>query len=208
MSVPGRALARAGAVALLLVVGGVVLRQLGPGVLRTVPPTGEGALAFAAAGAALTAAGLPRQVVAFAGGYVFGPVAGSVLSLLGQMVGCVVDYGAARFVAGDWARRTIARRPRVAFVHDTLAAHPFTSTLTLRLLPVGNNLVLNLIAGVAAVRAVPFLLATLIGYVPQTVIFALLGSGVQLGRGTQLGIGAALFVASGALGYALYIRRR
>jgi uncharacterized membrane protein YdjX (TVP38/TMEM64 family) len=200
---PGRALLRAGAVALLLVGAGLLLRYSGAGDLRAFRPTGTGAVALTAAGAILTAAGLPRQVVAFAGGYVFGAWAGGTLSLVAQMMGCGLDYMAARGVAGGWARRRLARGGRLAGLYQKLAAHPFSATLTLRLLPVGNNLLLNLVAGVAGVRARPFLAATLIGYLPQTVIFALLGSGFQIGRMTQLVTAGLLFVAATVVGWIL-----
>jgi uncharacterized membrane protein YdjX (TVP38/TMEM64 family) len=197
-------LLRAGAVAVLLVGVGVLLREAGPGILRTVRPTAAGGLLFIAAGAVLTAFGLPRQVVAFAGGYVFGAWEGSAIALVAQMLGCGADYVAARYFAGLGPRAWLARGRRAGALHRTLSLRPFSVTLTLRLLPVGNNLVVNLLAGVAGLPAVPFLLATLIGYVPQTLIFALLGSGAQVGRGVHLAMGAALFAAAAALGIYLY----
>ncbi len=201
---PARAILRAGAIAVLLVAAGVLLHAAGPGALRAVRPTAGGGATFIGVGAVLTAFGLPRQVVAFAGGYVFGPWAGGAISLLAQMLGCGADYVAARYVANFGARAWLARGRRVSALHRTLTHRPFSATLTLRLLPVGNNLVVNLLAGVAAVRAVPFLLATLLGYIPQTLVFALLGSGAQVGRATQLGLGAALFAAAAALGLYMY----
>ncbi len=52
----------------------------------------------------------------------------------------------------------------------------------------------------------PFLLASAIGYVPQTVVFALLGGGVRVDRGEQLLLAAALFVLASVLG--LWLMRR
>ncbi len=205
---PARALLRAGAIAVLLVAAGVLLHAAGPGVLRTLRPSASGAVMFMAAGAMLTAFGLPRQVAAFAGGYVFGPWAGGALALLAQMLGCAGDYVAARYFANFGMRAWLARGRRVSALHRTLTQRPFSATLTLRLLPVGNNLVVNLLAGVAGVRALPFLFATLIGYVPQTLVFALLGSGAQVGRATQLAMGAALFAGAAALGLYVYKYRR
>jgi uncharacterized membrane protein YdjX (TVP38/TMEM64 family) len=181
----------------------LLLRHWGGGNLRAFRPTATGAVALTAAGAMLTAAGLPRQVVAFGGGYVFGAWTGGALSLVAQMLGCGLDYVAARGVAGAWARRRLARGGRLASIHQRLAAHPFSATLMLRLLPVGNNVLLNLVAGVAGVRARPFFAATVIGYLPQTVIFAMLGSGVQIGRTAQLVTAAILFAAAGVVGWLL-----
>ena len=65
---------------------------------------------------------------------------------------------------------------------------------------------LNLLAGVSAVAAGPFLLASLLGYVPQTAVFALLGDGVRVAEGVQMALAVGLFAASVALG--VYLLRR
>ncbi len=179
-------------------------RALGAGLLTRATPSLGGAAALVGAGAAACAAGVPRQAVAFAGGYVFGPWAGGALALAAQVLGCLADFWWARAVARDWARRRI--RGRVARLDAMLAARPFTATLTLRLLPVGNNLALNLLAGVSGMRAGPFLTASLLGYLPQTAVFALAGGGVHVGRTLQLGLGVVLFAASAALGAMLLAR--
>ena len=88
-----------------------------------------------------------------------------------------------------------------------LTERAFTATLTLRLLPVGSNIVLNLVAGVSGVATVPFLVASAIGYVPQTVAFALAGAGAGLSDGLQFGLAALLLVLSVGLGI-LLLRRR
>ena len=82
------------------------------------------------------------------------------------------------------------------------------ATLTLRLLPVGNNLVLNLLAGVSTLSVGPFLAALVLGYVPQTVIFALLGGGVRVSEKVQVAVAVALFAVSVILGLILLRDRR
>jgi uncharacterized membrane protein YdjX (TVP38/TMEM64 family) len=180
--------------------------SLGGAALAGAPPTVRGALVLVGAGGLLAAVGLPRQAVAFAGGLAFGAWRGGALALAAQMLGCALDYGWARALARDWAVRLL--RGRLARAERFLAARPFAATLTLRLLPVGNNLLLNLAAGVCGLRAAPFLAASLLGYLPQTAIFALAGSGTQVDRRLQLVVGAALFAASAALGTVLLRRSR
>jgi uncharacterized membrane protein YdjX (TVP38/TMEM64 family) len=189
----------------VLLAAGLLAHAYGAGLLAHITPTPAGTLAFVAAGAILSAAGVPRQVVAFAAGYAFGFWHGAALALLAQMLGCAADFWLARVAARAWAMRRIqaAAAGRMARLDRFLAANPFTATLTLRLLPVGNNLVLNLLAGVSAMAAAPFLAATLVGYVPQTLVFALAGSGTQVDRTHQIILAAALFVASAALGLLL-----
>ncbi|HTI03256.1 MAG TPA: VTT domain-containing protein [Acidisoma sp.] len=196
--------------ALGLILAGVVLKTLAGGVkggvfAEYVMGHGfEGEIVLVLGGALLTAAGLPRQAVAFAGGYAFGLKVGLALAMLAQILGCLADFFWARAVARDWVRARLGAR--LAKLDARLSAHPFTTSLTLRLLPVGNNVVLNLLAGLSSVSASSFLLASAIGYVPQTLVFALLGSGVQVSHGTQIGLGIALFVLSAGLGLLLMRR--
>ncbi len=184
-----------------LLAAGYAARLAGAGLLTHSKATWQGAAALVAAGALLSAAGMPRQAVAFAGGYAFGVWQGGALALLAQMLGCVADFWFARVLARDWARRRVTGR--LARLDRFLSAKPFTASLTLRLLPVGNNLALNLLAGVSAMPAWPFLAATLLGYLPQTAVFALAGSGVHVDRAYQIGLAAALFVGSAVLGVLL-----
>ena len=187
----------------LLLAAGIILRRAAPGLLESVRPTAGGAALLVAGGAMLTAVGLPRQAVAFAGGYAFGASVGSVLALVAQLLGCAASYTAARFVAGRWAQARLARAQGgwLARSRALLGRHPFNATVALRLLPVSNNLLLNLLAGMAHIRPTPFLLGSAVGYLPQTVIFALLGSGAQLGEHTKLAVGAVLFFVSAGLGF-------
>jgi len=188
----------------------LVLRQLGFDPRAAVEAAGrEGPLGFVAVGTLVCAAGLPRQIVALAGGYAFGFWPGCALALLAEIGGCGVDFYWARLLGRRAAADFIARREggRLHRLDRFLAERAFTATLTLRLLPVGNNLLLNLFAGVSGIGAAPFLLASLVGYVPQTLVFALAGAGASVSDGAQLGLAAALFAASMALGV-LLLRRR
>lgn len=207
---PWRLVVKPIGLALGLVLAGVVLKTLAGGVkgglfAQYVVGHGiEGEALFVLGGALLTAAGLPRQAVAFAGGYAFGLKLGLALAMAAQILGCLADFYWARAVARDWVRARLG--PRIARLDARLSAHPFTTSLTLRLLPIGNNVVLNLLAGLSSVSAPAFLVASAIGYVPQTLVFALLGSGVQVSHGMQIGLGAVLFVLSA--GFGLLLMRR
>ncbi len=164
-----------------------------------------GDVVFVLAGAAACVAGVPRQAVAFSGSYAFGLWAGAALALVAQAIGCAVSFGWARALGRGWAAGRL--RGRLARADRFLAANPFVSTLVLRLLPVGNSLALNLLAGVSAVPALPFLAASVIGFVPQTIIFALLGGGIRVEKGWQIGIAGGLFLSS-ALGGLWLLRRQ
>lgn len=174
------------------------------------PGTGSaapGQLTFVLTAAALCAIGLPRQAACFAAGFSFGAARGVGLAMLAQLLGCCLSFFWARLVAHDAAQRLLGRQAQAGgwrawlLRADGWMAHaPFSTTLILRLVPVGNNLLLNLVAGVSRTAFLPFLAASAIGYVPQTLVFALAGSGVHVDRGLEMALGGALFVLSGLLG--------
>ena len=169
----------------------------------------HGPVAFVAAAAAACAVGVPRQVVAYAGGLAFGFWPGALLALLAEVVACAADFFWARLLARGWATHWLAQRGggRMDRLDRFLRANTFTATLTLRLLPVGSNVALNLLAGVSGVAVTPFLAASALGYVPQTAVFALLGGGLRVSQGAQVVLGVALFAVSAGLGLLLMRRR-
>ena len=169
----------------------------------------HGPAVFVLVGALACAAAVPRQAVALAGGYAFGFWPGVVLTLVAEVAGCAIDFFWVRWLGRRAALAFLRRREggRLDRMDRFLTGRAFTATLTLRLLPVGSNVLLNLVAGVSGVAAAPFLVASAIGYVPQTVVFALAGAGAGLSNGFQFGLAAALLLVSVGLGV-LLLRRR
>jgi uncharacterized membrane protein YdjX (TVP38/TMEM64 family) len=161
---------------------------------------------FVLVGAVAVAGGVPRQVVCFLGGYVAGLTEGVALALAATVLGSAAAFLFARLLARDFVRRRLGTR--AGRIDDFLGRNPFVATALIRLLPVGNNLLTNLIAGISAVPALPFLLGSAVGFLPQTVVFALLGSGIRVDPPLRIAISVALFVVSGLLGAVLYRRLR
>ena len=165
-----------------------------------------GELLFVAVSGLVTAVAVPRHVVSFLGGYAFGLGLGTLLALLGTELGCVLSFCYARLVGRPLLSARLGARVRR--IDDFLSANPFSMTLLIRLLPVGNNFATSLAAGVSRVPAWPFLLGSGLGYIPQTMVFALAGSGVELGAAPRVALAILLFVVSGAIGIWLYRRYR
>ncbi len=166
----------------------------------------RGEASFIALAALAMTVGLPRQVVAFAAGYAFGLVQGTLIALIATVLSCIAAFYYARL----FGRALIAPRlsGRIARVDAFVREHPFSMTLLIRLLPAGHNLSTNLAAGLSSVAAPPFVLGSALGYLPQTVVFALVGSGVGVDPFWHLLLGVLLFILSGALGLYLYRRLR
>lgn len=195
-----------------LVVLGVLLREWGVGgvfdknwIDANIRGNGlNGEILFLAAASLLAAVGFPRQVIAFLGGYAFGLNLGLVLALAAMSFGCIITFSFARFLARDFVT---AKFPgRIQRVDNFLKHNTFTMTLLIRLLPVGSNLVTNLIAGVSSAGGPAFVGGSSLGYIPQTIVFALLGSGINLDPELRISLSVALFLVSAALGVYLYRR--
>jgi len=76
------------------------------------------------------------------------------------------------------------------------------------LLPLGSNLVTCLAAGVSGVSALAFISGSAVGYLPQTIVFTLIGSGIEVDPEMRIGLSVVLFVVSGMLGVYLYRKHR
>jgi len=166
----------------------------------------SGELLFLAVGGVVTALAVPRHVISFLGGYAFGLGLGTALALAATEIGCVLVFFYGRIVGRPLVTARLGARVRR--IEDFLATNPFAMTLLIRLLPVGNNFATCLAAGVSRVPARPFLLGSLLGYLPQTFVFTLAGSGIDMGAAPRVAFAALFFVASGAIGIWLYRRYR
>lgn len=166
----------------------------------------SGIALFIAMAGLFIAVGLPRQIFCFLGGYAYGFVWGTALALAATTVGCIATFYYARFLGRDALRRRFGLRLR-RFDHF-LERHPFSATLVVRLIPITNNLVVNLMAGVSSVPALPYVASSALGFIPQTLVFVLLGTGVHVDAGLQILLAVLLFLVSAAVGLAIYRRYR
>ena len=207
-----RTLVRLLALAALVAVALVVIRVTGHGealhrewVDEHVVGRGlAGRAAFIALTAAVTAAGFPRHLPCVLAGYAFGFVEGTLVVTLGTGLGAGLAVVYARLLGRSVVPMRLRRR--LARVEDWLAAEPFTVALLLRVFPVGSNLATNLAAGVMRVPLRPFLLGSLIGFLPQNAVFALMGSGFRVDPALRIGLSLVLLMASALLGRRLYRR--
>lgn len=166
----------------------------------------HGALLFLLAGGLLTAIGLPRQIFAFLAGYAFDVWLGTLLGTLAAVLGCMLSFGYARLLGQNLLRTRLGKR--IQRFDGFIQVHPFAMTVLIRFLPVGNNLLTNLVSGASSIRAWYFFSGSLLGYLPQTLIFALVGSGVHVNQGVNIGLAVSLFLVSGGLATYLYRRFR
>ncbi|MDF2177278.1 VTT domain-containing protein [Aliiglaciecola sp. CAU 1673] len=164
----------------------------------------QNALVFLGIFSALCAVGLPRQIPAFLGGFHFGLWQGVVLSTLAVTIAAWITLMVARFLGRQWFKDHLQRRQ--SRLRSFLSHNTFRATLAVRLFPIGHNLGVNILAGIAGLPKRKFLMGSFVGYLPQMVVFALAGTGLQLDTSWQIVLGMLLMLVSSSLGWALYRR--
>lgn len=148
------------------------------------------ALVYVLIYAALVAASAPVGVImTLAGGLLFGPLWGTVLSIAGAGLGAVAIFLAARTALGGRLRPqggAALRRLEAGLRRDA-----FNYLLVLRLLPVAPFWLVNLLPAFLGVPLRTYVLATAIGIVPGAAVYAGLGAGIgaTIDRGEEPDLG-------------------
>jgi uncharacterized membrane protein YdjX (TVP38/TMEM64 family) len=114
-------------------------------------------------------------ILSLTSGFLFGPLGGG-LAVTGATGGSTVTYLVFRTAFGDVLRR----KPDafLARMADGLRRDAFNYLLTLRLIPAFPLLAVNVAAGVANIPARTFVLASLLGMIPSSFVYAGIGAGL------------------------------
>lgn len=150
-----------------------------------------GWLAFVAAGGALVAMGFPRLAMSFIAGAIYGAGMGTVLAQLATTLAAVPAFFYTRFVGRSLIMRRAGRRRQA--LDAVVRRHGFMVVLLIRLCPVGNTFLTNMLLGVTSVPFWTYLAASFIGFLPLTFTLALMGKGLAYG-GLRLWVGCGLFL--------------
>jgi uncharacterized membrane protein YdjX (TVP38/TMEM64 family) len=166
----------------------------------------KGALYFFGISVVITACGAPRQIVAFLGGYAFGAVFGVILATAATLVGCITTFYVSKMMIKPLVRKKFHKHS--LRIDTFLTDHPIRKTIIIRLLPVGSNVLTNLIAGTTNVSPRAFFIGSCIGYIPQMFIFSLLGKGMLIGSEWKIISSILLLLISSYLSFSLYKKHR
>ena len=115
-------------------------------------------------------------VLTIAGGFLFGKWIGTVLVLGAATLGAALLFVAARTALAGLLRARAA--PWLIRLEAGFRADAFSYLLVLRLVPLFPFFVVNLVPAFLGVSLRVFVLATLIGIVPGTFVYATVGSGL------------------------------
>jgi phospholipase D1/2 len=102
---------------------------------------------------------------------VFGPVAGSVYSLIGSLAGALVTYAIGYFLGQDFVRKIAGAKWQR--LEKEIGRTGIVAVATLRLLPVAPFTVVNIVSGAFKVPWRDFTLGSLLGLAPGILITSL-----------------------------------
>jgi uncharacterized membrane protein YdjX (TVP38/TMEM64 family) len=135
------------------------------------------AAAFIALYAATTLLSLPvGAVLTIAGGFLFGVTLGTLYVVIGATAGATAIFLVARGALGDLFRAKAG--PFIQRMEAGFRENAFSYMLVLRLIPLFPFFIVNLVPAFLGVSLRSYVLGTLIGIVPGTLVFNLAGAGL------------------------------
>lgn len=137
--------------------------------------------------ALMTLVWVPAWLCTVIGGFLFGGWAGAVYALIGATSGSVLVFMLGRYGFGGKNMAGWVQRFEAGF-----RANAFSYILFLRLVPVVPFSVVNLLPALLRVPLRTYALASLIGLVPSTIIYASLGNGLRNLTGAEVALDTAV----------------
>ena len=141
--------------------------------------------------AVVTAFSIPGgAVMTIVGGFLFGPWLGGTLSVVGATVGATVVFLAARYALADLLSTKLGSNMHK--MENGFNENPLNYLLSLRLIPLFPFWLVNLIPALLNVPIKIYIFGTVIGIIPGTLMYSLVGDGVgallEAGQDINLGI--------------------
>ncbi|MBC8241756.1 MAG: TVP38/TMEM64 family protein [Alphaproteobacteria bacterium] len=151
------------------------------------------ALCFLAAYAVMVAFSLPGALLmTVTGGFFFGSILATGLVVLGATIGATAVFLIAKTALGDPLRTRAG--PALLKMEDGFRENAFNYLLILRLIPLFPFFLVNLVPAFLGVRLRDYVLATFIGIIPGTFVFAQVGTGLDsiLDSDEELSVGSLM----------------
>jgi len=117
---------------------------------------------------------VPGLMLNVAGGWVFGPLFGSILVLVGNLIGATICYFLARHIGGDYFKRLIQRKSWNKY-SKYIKKDGHYILFVLRLNPLTSSDIFSYLAGFVNMKFKPFIISTTLGLAP--LVFLLSYSG-------------------------------
>lgn len=116
---------------------------------------------------------MPSNVVAIVGGIIFGPVKGFIISMVGFFVSGTIAFYLARFLGKEFVQKLIGNK--FMKLDDNMSNNGFKILFFLRLPPILPYDPLSYACGFTNISFFAFIMASLLGVVPETLCYSVIG---------------------------------
>lgn len=134
-------------------------------------------LAFMAVYAAVIALSVPGgAILTIGGGFLFGIAPATLYVVIGATIGATIVFLIARTALGESLRARAG--PRIRRMEEGFRADALSYLLVLRLIPIFPFWLVNIVPAFLGVPLRTYVLGTLIGIIPGSLVYASLGNGL------------------------------
>jgi uncharacterized membrane protein YdjX (TVP38/TMEM64 family) len=124
---------------------------------------------------------LPGAPLTILSGALLGKFWGTVVSLVGNILGATFGFLLSRYLLKDWVQRNLrAKYPTLDKYENALFKNGFWTVLFLRLVPLFPFNALNFLLAVTEVRFRDYFFGTLLGIIPGTFLFVYFGEAIKM----------------------------
>lgn len=120
--------------------------------------------------------GIPATIVLFVNGVVFGTLGGSIVNIIGRMLGAIVAFGIARMLGKGAVERLVGKITHADKFEAWMERWGGWAVFATRAIPGMPSDVLSYVAGFTNVSWRTYLVATFFGFLPQSILYAWFGS--------------------------------
>jgi len=147
---------------------------------------------------------IPTLPISAASGLVYGMFNGTAIAVAGALAGSLIAFYLARVLGRDAVQQKLENNP--VFSARGSQRFLFIAVLLTRLIPVFSFALISYAAGVTAIHLWRYALATVIGMLPMTFVFAGLGHTLELNPTLTVIAAATVLLVMSTL--PLYLRHR
>ena len=148
-------------------------------------------MVFLFGGAVVITLGIPRSVVSILGGLVFGLLRGIFLALLAALLGSTVIFLLTKWLGRPLFKQKIGEYLKAIENHSKTDG--FLMVIVLRQLPL-TSLLINVLIGLTSISPGIFVLGSIVGLLPEIIIFALFGSSLHADFVLRVSIASTLWI--------------
>ncbi len=147
---------------------------------------------------------IPTLPISAAAGLVYGMFTGTAIAVTGALAGAIIAFYLARILGREAVRRKLGDNP--VFSATGSQRFLFIAVTLTRLIPLFSFALISYAAGVTAISFWRYALATTLGMIPMTFVFAGLGHSFELSPVLTVVAAAVILVVMSTL--PLYLGRR